>query len=374
MKVVITGGHFSPAHSVIEELLNEDADVVIVGRKYPFEGDKSSNSYEYNVSRELNIPFIELKTGRLQRKITQHTVSSVVKTISGLINSFKILNQVKPDVVLTFGGYLALPVALAARIKNIPIVTHEQTQGMGLSNKLISKMASTVCISFESSRSKITNPNIVLTGNPIRKSVFEVKDKIQFPSGFPVIYITGGSTGSHAINKTIHSIVKDLVSKYVVIHQTGENEYKDYEEAESTKLSLDSKLKDRYVPRKFIFPNEIGYIYKTADIVIGRSGANTVLELIAFNKPSILIPLPHGQHGEQLQNAKLMQDIGLGVTIKQKNLNPETLMINIDNMVKNIDKYKVSQSIIDKYVFKDSAKRIVLELTAQYEKKENQTK
>lgn len=374
MKVLITGGHFSPAYSVIEELKNRNADVVIVGRKHPFEGDKKSQAIEFKISKDLNIPFIELETGRLQRKLTKHTIPSIFKSLSGILNSYKILKKEKPDVVLTFGGYLALPIAFVAKLKNIPIVTHEQTQRMGLSNKIISKIASSVCISFESSRKFTTNPNVVLTGNPIRKSAIEVKDKIEHPSNLPVIYITGGSTGSHAINRTITSVINQLVSKYVVIHQTGENEYGDYDEALEFKSSLKLEFKDRYIPRKFIFPTEIGYVYKVADIVIGRSGVNTIIELINLNKPCILIPLPHGQHGEQLLNSKLIKDIGLGEVIEQKSLNEEILMQTIENMLKNIDKYKVSMSIINKYVFPDSARRIVSELTAQYEKKKNKTK
>ncbi len=374
MKVLLTGGHFSPAYSVIEELQKINAEVVIVGRRHPFEGDKTSDSFEFKVSKELNLPFIELKTGRLQRKFTRHTITSLIRTPLGLFNAIKILNSSKPDVVLTFGGYLALPIAYAAWMLGIPVVTHEQTQRMGLSNKIISKVASVVCVSFESSKDIISHNRVVVTGNPVRDSIYSVQDKIMHPKGYPILYITGGSTGSHVINRTVNSAISELVKKYIVIHQTGENEFNDFQASEQIKARLNSDIRDRYIPRKFIFPTEIGYVYKNATLVIGRSGANTALELIACNKPSILIPLSHGQTGEQLQNARLIESLGLGKIVEQKDLTADLLVQTIDDMVSDIEKYKVTQGIIDKYIFVDSAKRIVAELTAQYEKKKNKKK
>lgn len=373
MKIVVTGGHFSPAYSVIEELLRRGSEVVIVGRKYPFEGDTASTSYEYRVSKEHSIPFREIQTGRLQRRMTWRSLVSLAKVPLGVLNARKILREENPDVVLTFGGYLALPIAISARMLNIPIVTHEQTQGLGLSNTLIAKIADTVCVSFTSTKEHITHTNVVITGNPMRKSIYTVDQKLSFPSNMPVLYITGGSTGSHAINRVVGSAVPQLLEKFVVIHQTGENEFNDYAYLEKVKKGLSPSLQERYVLQKFIYPSHIGYIYKKANIVIGRAGANTVLELIACNKPSILVPLPHGQTGEQLKNAQLIQDIGLGTLLTQDAFSAETLIQSVNTLMQDIEKYSVSQSIIDRYIYPDSAQRIVHELTVQYEKKKNKT-
>lgn len=368
MKVLITGGHFSPAYSVIQELLRRGDEVVIVGRIHPQEGDKSALSYEYRVSKELNLQFIEISTGRLQRRITVHTIPSAVRFARGLLHARKILEEVKPDVLLTFGGYLALPVAAAAKMSNIPIVTHEQTQGIGLANSLIAKIAQTVCVSFPSTKKLLSHSHVVLTGNPLRKEIFQVDEKIAYPKNLPILYITGGSTGSHIINTTIGKSLEILLEKYVIIHQTGENEYNDYERLIEEKKKISQSLQERYIVTKYIYPSQIGYIYKTADIVIGRSGANTTLELIACNKPSILIPLPYGQKGEQLQNARLIQSLGLGELLEQRDLSPNSLYEIIERMNKHIEKYHISKDIIEQYIFDDAAQRIVHELSAQYEK------
>lgn len=374
MKVLITGGHFSPAYSVIQELLKNGDEVVIIGRVHPFEGDKKAFSYEYRVSKELNIPFVELSTGRLQRRISLYSLPSLIRLGKGLIQSKKLIKDISPDIVLTFGGYLALPVAIAAYFHKIPVVTHEQTQGLGLSNKLIAKISNTVCVSFPSTKKMLNHSNVVLTGNPIRKEIFEVDEKIDFPKNLPVIYITGGSTGSHIINKTILECVEELVEKYVVIHQTGENKFNDFEKASEKQKNLPADVQDRYVVRKYIYPSQIGYIYKMCDLVIGRSGANTVLELIAKNKPSLLIPLSHGQKGEQMKNALLISSLGLGIIIQQEDLTREVLSSTITDMVDSLAEYSIEKDIIDQYIFTDAAQRIVQELTALYEKKEYQAK
>lgn len=371
MKVLLTGGHFSPAFAVIQELQKRGDEVVIVGRKHAQEGDKSI-SYEYSVSKELRVPFHELKTGRLQRKVTLHTVPSLIRFFKGIVQATTILKQEKPDVILTFGGYIALPVAIVAYLKKIPIITHEQTQGLGLSNKIIAKMARTLCISFPETKRYVSHSRTVLTGNPIRKNIFMQDKTFPIPQNMPVIYITGGSTGSHLLNTVVKEAAASLLEKYVLIHQTGDNMFGDYESVQRLKDELPQELQERYIVKKFVYPDEIGFVYKSADLVIGRSGVNTVLELLALNKPSLLIPLSHGQKGEQLQNAELLKKLGLAEVILQYDFTAETLREGIENMMEDIAKYRVDKDIIDQYIVRDAPKRIVQELAAQYEKKKTE--
>src|SRR3989344_6654527 len=167
MKIAITGGHLSPALSVIEKLSKEDV-VLFVGRKHVFEGDKGL-SFEYKTITSLNIPFVELTTGRLQRKFTAHTLFSIVKIPYGLAQSFLILRKFKPDVVLGFGGYLSVPVVIAAHILRIPAIIHEQTQDAGLANRMLANYADRICISWETSAKYFPRGKTIFTGNPIRK-------------------------------------------------------------------------------------------------------------------------------------------------------------------------------------------------------------
>jgi len=167
MKIVITGGHFSPAYSVIKQLPKSD-EVLVLGRKTTFEGN-SNESFEYKICREHHIPFKEIRSGRLQRKLTKYTLPSLVKIPVGFWGALSALINYKPDVVLTFGGYIGLPVAFAAKMMGIPVILHEQTQHAGLAAKFIGKFSAAVCISFESSRKYFKNKNVILTGNPIRE-------------------------------------------------------------------------------------------------------------------------------------------------------------------------------------------------------------
>jgi UDP-N-acetylglucosamine--N-acetylmuramyl-(pentapeptide) pyrophosphoryl-undecaprenol N-acetylglucosamine transferase len=238
-----------------------------------------------------------------------------------------ILKKEKPDVVVSFGGYISLPICLAARLKSIPIVIHEQTQGAGLANKYVGKIANAVCISFPTSKKYFPPSKTVLTGLPLRPEVTQVIKKFDIPGNKPLLYVTGGSTGSHAINTLIQDLLEALLDSYSIIHQTGESEYKDFEKLEEIRNSLPESLQKQYIIRKYIYPDEIGWILKHAEVIVGRAGINTVNEIVTLHKKALLIPLPHGQKGEQKANAELVEQAGLGYYIDQDLLTPE-LFIN----------------------------------------------
>lgn len=339
MKVLITGGHFSPAHALINSR-PQDIEIAVVGRRFIFEGD-SAESPEYIICRKIGIPFFPLRTGRLQRTFSRYTLPSIAKTPLGLYDATRILQRYRPDVLVVFGGYLALPVAFAAKIMNIPIVVHEQTMSSGLANRIISRFAAKVCISYSSSREFFPAKKVVYTGNPIRKEVFSISKKIPLPANVPIIYITGGSSGSHAINRLIGVIAPQLVNHFVIIHQTGDSQmYKDFVYLEKVQSSLPEEVRSRYILKKFIDLSEIGFVLKSADLVISRSGINTVTELAALRKPCLLIPLPTGQKNEQLCNAQFAKRVGIAEYLHQNDATPEKLLKEIFFMIKNLEKYK----------------------------------
>src|SRR3989344_5071506 len=216
MKIIIVGGHLSPALSVLDAL-PKNWEILFVGRKYVFEGEKSL-SLEYKIINDLKIPFEEISTGRLQRKFTKNTIPSLFKLPSGFFKAFGILRKFQPDVVLGFGGYLQIPVIFASFFLKIPVVLHEQTLESGFSNKICSPIAKKICISWESSVKFFPKTKTVLTGNPIRKDII---DKSQIPNSRPLIYVTGGSSGSHFINSLIEQVLKKILIDFKLIHQTG---------------------------------------------------------------------------------------------------------------------------------------------------------
>jgi UDP-N-acetylglucosamine--N-acetylmuramyl-(pentapeptide) pyrophosphoryl-undecaprenol N-acetylglucosamine transferase len=369
MKLLIVaggGGHFAPALAVIEKL-PKDVQLLVVGRKYVFEGDRTL-SLEYQTAKKLGIPFKPLTTGRLQRKFTRYTINSLLKIPIGLTQATSIISQFRPDVVLSFGGYVSVPITLAASILRIPFVVHEQTLDAGISNKLVAKFAAKVCISWEESRKFFPEGKIILTGNPLRKE-FEMgdlrTDKFKNTISFgrksePTIYITGGSSGSHAINVLIEGCVGKLLRKFNIIHQTGASgQYKDFERLSELRDNLQDELKSGYKLVKFIEPSKVADFLNTADLVISRSGMNTITELIYFGKPSMLIPLPYGQHQEQLKNAVFMKKLGLAEIVEQNETSPVKLYSKISEMFDNINLYKKNADLGKKLIDINAADKII---------------
>ena len=361
MKLLIVaggGGHFAPALAVIENL-PKSWEVLVVGRKYVFEGDQSL-SLEFQTATKLGIPFKPLTTGRLQRKFTRYTVNSLLKIPVGLTQATAILSKYEPNIVLSFGGYVSVPIALAAFILRIPVVVHEQTLEAGVANKLVAKFARKICISWEESGRFFPQSKTILTGNPLRKEFLHGANRQEKTAQMPTIYVTGGSSGSHAINVLIEGCIEKLLDKYKLIHQVGEaSKYNDFERLIKLREDLPSGLKERYTLVKFIEPAKVADYLLEADLVISRSGMNTVTELMCFGNPAILIPLPYGQHQEQLKNAAFMKKVGLAEIAEQNTLDHEALYLLVEKMFANIDKYKKNQSAAQKLIKTDAADKII---------------
>lgn len=346
MKVLIIGGHLSPALAVIEKL-PKNWEVVFLGRKYVFEGDKSE-SLEFKTVNERGIKFEELNTGRLQRKFTLNTIPSLFKLPSGLINAIRLIKKNKPDVVLGFGGYVQIPVIIASYLNKIPIVIHEQTLEVGMANRISSFFVKKICISWESSMKFFPKDNVVLTGIPLRENFFKISAKDNKKKGSSnKLLVVGGSSGSHFINSLILDDLKDLTSSYEITHQTGDSkEFNDFEKLENKKNNLPGKNKKNYKIIKFINPDEFPKLLNDSDILISRSGINTVAEAIFLKKPSIFIPIPFSQGDEQLKNAVYAKNLGIAEIIEQKNITSKLLVQKVNYVFNNLDKYKCDNNIV----------------------------
>ncbi len=341
MKILITGGHLTPALAVIEQLGKNR--VYYAGRKYSFEGEEAL-SFEYREIERLKIPFLELKTGRLQRKFTRFTLVSLLKLPPGFLRAYRILKKVKPDVVLCFGSYVSVPVGIVAKLMNIPLVIHEQTLEVGFANRILSNFADKVCISFESSRKYFPKEKCVLTGNPLRKTI---KDKTNLVAQNNRIYVSGGSTGSHVINKLVEQTLTRLLSKFTIVHQTGDSrKFRDFDRLLKIKNGLDKKLAERYQPVKFLSPDESSSEMAKASFFVGRSGINTVCELIYLNKPALLVPLAVSQRNEQLKNAEYLKNLGLSEVCREEGLTAQKFAESIILLSENLTKYKLNKNVL----------------------------
>src|SRR3989344_3781348 len=328
MKIIITGGHITPALALIP-LLKKKHQVLFVIRKNAYEGN-TGLSFEYKTSQALGVPYKIINTGRLQRRLSMRTIPSLVKIPIGVFQAVFILSSFRPDVVLSFGGYVAFPVCFVAWLFGIPIVTHEQTIKTGLANKIIAFFAKKVCVSFPQAMSSFPKEKVVHTGNPLRKEILTpAKSPVWFSAkeDFPVIYITGGSGGSHTINMFVDEIRENLLMKYIVIHQAGLSY--DFEEAEKQKKQLPLNLQKRYFARDHITGSELAWIYRNAAFLVGRSGANTVYEILALRVPSLLLPF----NEEQMENAKLVEEEGLATIRIDDELTGKTFLTAIEDMI-----------------------------------------
>lgn len=326
--VVMTGGHLAPALAVIEEIQkNTDWSIVWIGRRSPMEGE-NIQSLEGDVIPKYGIPFNSIDAGRLQRKWTNQTIPSLLKIPVGFFQSLLLLVEIRPRVILSFGGYLSLPVVLAGWILRIPVITHEQTVVSGLANRATSFFASNILISYHGSVVDFPHSKTILVGNPVRRSILEVKRKIARPR---LIYITGGNQGSQIVNKTISGILSKILENFQVIHQTGALDYKNYI---ARKKQL--KLARRYKVYANIEPQEVAKILSRASLVISRAGANTVSEIAAVGVPAILIPIPWSERGEQEKNARMLARIGVAKLIPQERLTPKLLLTTINNFLNNL--------------------------------------
>jgi len=354
MKVLVTGGHITPALAVLDEL--KDCEVVIVGRQHALSSD-TSDSLEYKEVTKRGLRFINLKAGRFTRVFSLGSLVNAIKVPVGFISALMMLLEEKPDVVLTFGGYIALPIAVGAHILKIPVITHEQTIRPGSANVFIGRLAKKIFISFPASRHYFPDGKVVLTGNPVRKEVSKIVDKIKnFKKTKPVLYITGGSTGSHDINSLIFKILPELLKKYTVIHQTGSStEFRDYEKSLAIK-------NDNYFPFTHIESDLIGYVYSQSDLVLSRGGANTVFELLATSKPSIIIPLPWSAFDEQQKHAEYLRSLGVAEIFDQSHTADELLSL-IEAMLASLEKYQKNFDTVDHaYGSQSAAKQIAKEV------------
>lgn len=360
VKIAITGGHMTPALAVMSELKKRGyASFVWIGNKYNQQGNIEP-SPEFNTISSLGIKFVELRTGKLTRKWTPQTiVPGILNFLYIFIGFFKALFIIlveKPTIILSFGGYLAVPIVFWGRVFGKKVLTHEQTIITGLANKVIAKFANRICVSWESSLQYFPKDKVVLTGNPIRREVFlEKNTKLtkDLDSSRPTLYITGGNQGANEINKRIFEILPSLLQECNIIHQTGNSSAtNDYRKALDFQKQLPSELMFRYVPIDYVTSDEIGDVFSKSDIVFSRSGANTVSEILALGKLSILMPIPWTSHDEQTKNARFVEETGLAFVLVQKdNLSSQTvyqtvlLAINQLKAEKGFNGEKISKCI-----------------------------
>jgi UDP-N-acetylglucosamine--N-acetylmuramyl-(pentapeptide) pyrophosphoryl-undecaprenol N-acetylglucosamine transferase len=341
MKILMTGAHLTPALAMIDFIqANHPKDqLLFLGRLYSQEKLKQKAVEELEVSKR-GVKFIPFQAVKFVNSSFLDLVLAIFTFPKTVNKAKKILAEEKPDVLLSFGSYLAVPFVLAAKSLRIPVVTHEQTIAMGKANQFIANVANKVAISFPQTSQYLKKDNYYLTGNPVRQAIFEKnlkKPAYLSKTSKKILLVMGGNQGSFVINNLIKLVLKDLVKEFTIIHQCGRpNQLKNYPaELIKIKAKLPKNMQNQYFIREWMEEEELFWFYQHADFVISRAGANTILELCVAALPAILIPLPNTHNNEQMLNAQMMQRVGGAIIIKQKNLTASNLLTAVAEMKKN---------------------------------------
>ena len=327
-KIVLTGGgtagHVTPNIALLPKLKELGYEIYYIG---------SYTGMEKQLIEEQNIPYYGISSGKLRRYFDIKNFSDPFKVVKGLAQAISLLRKLKPNVVFSKGGFVSVPVILAARFLHIPVVIHESDFTPGLANKIAIPAATKVCCNFPETLSYLPKEKGILTGSPIRKELLTgnalaALDLCNFTKEKPVILSVGGSSGSKVMNDALRAILPELLKDYQIIHLCG-------------KGNLDDTLTDTKGYAQFEYAkSELRDMFALADIVISRAGANAIFELLALRKPNILIPLSaNASRGDQILNANSFKKQGFSYVLEEENLNSETLLSAIAEVRKNKQAY-----------------------------------
>ena len=289
-KIALTGGgtagHITPNLALIPELKKRGFDIIYIG---------SSNGMEKEIVERRNIPFFGITADKLRRYIDFKNFFMPANVVKGIGEAIKILKDNKVNVIFSKGGFVSVPVVIAAARLRIPVISHEADFTPGLANKIATPLSKKVCCNFEETL-KLLGKKGVFTGCPIRKELLSGNKKrglgfLNFNNDKPILFVTGGSLGSKYINDLIRNNIDEILKEFNVVHSCG-------------KGKLDNKInRDGY--RQFeLLTTELPDVFAATDLVVSRAGANVIFELLALKKPNLLIPLStKASRGDQILNA-----------------------------------------------------------------------
>ena len=320
-----SGGHVIPAITLIQALQHRHADIEI---KYI----GSKQGVERKLIESLAIPYQAISTGKLRRYLSLKNLSDIFRIITGISQAFFYLRKfdVNTTTIFSTGGFVVVPVVIAAKLLGIRILIHEQTTRIGLANRICSRFAAKILISFEGSRPFFPAAKTSYSGYPVRPGCYQQEIRpIQIGSvqldqtGKKILFISGGGNGSKLINDFFKPAIEALSQQYTIVHQVGDAFIEEYQPMAS----------QDYIPIAFIGEEMIDLL-KLATIIISRSGAGMVSELLAMEKASILIPLKIAQQNEQFHNATEAQTLLGSMVVEEDQLNQFTPQSLIDVFMK----------------------------------------
>lgn len=366
MKVVIaaaqTGGHINPGIAIANKIKekNRNASIMFIGTPKGIENDLVPRAgYELKT----------IKAYGINRRISIKNIKNMIITLKGFGKAKKILKEFKPDIVIGTGGFICGPVLMSATKLKIPTIVHESNSYPGIATKLLSKRVNTILVAFEDTKKKLPKAkNIVLTGTPTKIKKIDLTederkkllDELDIKNSLPIVLVFGGSQGAKSINSCIIDVIENKKNKdFQIIWACGANQYDIIkEELKSKNLDIENLENAKIMP--YIYNME--EIMNLADIIVSRSGAMTITEVAKCGKPAIFIPFPFATENHQEYNARVLKDVGAARIILDKDLNKETLINALNEMLK--DKYKLEKmgQNAEKIAIQDVEDRIYKEI------------
>jgi len=305
-----TGGHVFPALAIAHRAkeLDADSDILFVGTRHGIEArvvEPAGFAIDY-------VEFSGFAGKSLWRK-----AQVVARLFSSTKEALAILNRYRPDVVIGVGGYASLPILVAAALKRVPVVLHEQNAWPGLANRLAARWAKRICVSMPDVADYFPNRPVVLTGNPVRQELFSCR---AWRGDHPQLLVFGGSQGARAINEALLGALPQLfeaIPELTIVHQTGE----------AALVDMVAGYNDRHITSATLVPfiDDMASAYRDSQLVLCRSGATTIAELAACGRPAILVPFPQAAADHQTRNAEVLAKREAALLLPQEQLTSQRL-------------------------------------------------
>ena len=327
-KIVLTGGgtagHVTPNLALLPYLKAEGYEIVYVG---------SEKGIERTLIEAEGIPYYSISTGKLRRYLSKENIKDMFRVVKGIAEAKKLIKRLKPDLVFSKGGFVAVPVVLGAKSNNVPVIIHESDITPGLANKIAMPSARVVCSTFPETLQYVPKGKGVHTGTPIRKELFEGDRQkglaaCKFTGEKPVLLMMGGSLGAVKLNHCLREILPELVKTFDVIHLCG-------------KGNLDAHLREQEGYMQFEYVSDgLNDLFAAADFIVSRAGSNSISEFLALKKPHLLIPLSaRASRGDQILNAASFEKQGFARVLDEDEMTAESMKKEIFELYENKEKY-----------------------------------
>lgn len=329
-KIVLTGGgtagHVTPNLALLPSLRERGYEIHYIG---------SYNGIERKLIEDAGVDYDGISSGKLRRYFDVKNFTDPFRVLKGYAEALRLLKKYRPDVVFSKGGFVSVPVVLAAKHYKIPAIIHESDMTPGLANKICIPSAAKVCCNFPETLPALPADKAVLTGSPIRRELLE-GDRLTglqytgLSANKPILLIIGGSLGSVVVNNAVRALLPRLLQTYQVIHICGKGNL------DETLIGTSGYVQYEYVDAP------LRHLFAAADVILSRAGANSICEILALRKPNVLIPLSaKASRGDQILNARSFAKQGFSTVLEEEELTEDTLLEAIQSTYEN------RQSFID---------------------------